>query len=76
MNKIRRAALQEIINKISDAKDELELLKDEEEECRDNMPDNLQGSERYQTSDEACDALYEAVSQLEEAVENIETAVG
>lgn len=76
MNKFRRAALREIIDKIADAKDALEMLKDEEEEYRDNMPENLQGSERYQTADEACDALYEAVSQLEEAGDNIETAVG
>ena len=70
MNKVRRAALREIIDKIADAKDALEILKDEEEEYRDNIP------ERYQTADEACDALYEAVSQLEEAGDNIETAVG
>lgn len=76
MNKVRRAALREIIDKIADAKDALEILKDEEEEYRDNIPENLQGSEQYQTADEACDALYEAVSQLEEAGDNIETAVG
>jgi hypothetical protein len=76
MNKVRRAALREIIDKIADAKDALEILKDEEEEYRDNIPENLQGSERYQTADEACDALYEAVSQLEEAGDNIETTVG
>ncbi len=76
MNKVRRGALREIIDKITDARDALEMLKDEEEEYRDNMPENLQGSERFQTADEACESLYEAVSQLEEAVDNIETAIG
>lgn len=76
MNKERRAALREIIDKITDAKDTLESLKDEEEAYRDNMPENLQGSERYEITNAACDALYEAVSQLEESASNIETAIG
>lgn len=37
MNKVRRAALREIIDNIADAKDVLEMLKDEEEEYCDNI---------------------------------------
>lgn len=76
MNKVRRAALRKIMDKIAEAKEELEALQEEEEEYRDNIPENLYGSERYQTADEACDSLCEAVSQLEEAVDYIETAIG
>ena len=46
MNKVRRKELQELYDIISEAKDRLEMLHDEEEEYKDNMPENLQSSER------------------------------
>lgn len=74
MNKQRRIVLEKLAGQITDAKDELENIMGEEEECRDNMPENLQGSEKYEKANEACNAIYEAISQLEEAISNIETA--
>lgn len=50
MNKVRRKELQELYDIISEAKDRLEMLHDEEEEYKDNMPENLQSSERYEKS--------------------------
>ena len=41
---------------------QMELVRDAEEQCRDNTPENLQGSAVYETADEY-------VSQLDEAVE-------
>lgn len=41
MNKVRRKELQELYDIISEAKDSLEMLHDEEEEYKDNMPENL-----------------------------------
>jgi hypothetical protein len=46
----------------------------EEEEYRDNMPENLQGSERYETADTACDNLQSAIDSLEEAFEYLNEA--
>lgn len=66
MNKIRRKNLQAIIDQLEELKGSLEDLQAEEEEYRDNMPENLQGSERYERADTACDGLEEAVSGLEE----------
>ena len=40
MNKIRRKALEEIRTKIEDVKSDLEMLRDEEQEYIDNMPEN------------------------------------
>ena len=74
MNNIRRKALQKISDKIVELKDELENIMQEEEEYRDNMPENLQGSERYEKTDDACNSLYDAVSQLEEVVSSIDAA--
>lgn len=74
MNRIRRSELEKIAEAITDLKEQLETLQEEEEEYRDNMPENLQGSERYEKADEACDNLYAAVSGLEDAVDCINAA--
>ena len=52
-----------------------EYLQAEEEEYRDNIPENMQESERYEKADEACDNLSSAVDSLEEAISSIEAAI-
>lgn len=74
MNKARRKELQELYDIISETKAHLEILHDEEEEYRDNIPENLQGSERYEKSEAAMEAIDSAVSSLEETLEYIEEA--
>ena len=74
MNKARRKALDEVISKIEEAKELLENLQAEEEEYRDNMPENLQGSERYEAADAAMDNMSSAVDALDEAISSIESA--
>lgn len=74
MNKARRKALDEVISKIEEAKELLENLQEEEEEYRDNMPENLQGSERYEAADAAVDNMSSAVDALDEAISSIESA--
>ena len=75
MNNVRRKELQKIFDILADAMENLNILMDEEEEYKDNMPENLQNSERYEKAEEACDNLYEAISNLEEALDNIENAI-
>ena len=48
MNKQRRTTLNQINDLIASVYEDLESCKDQEEEYRDNMPENLQGSERYE----------------------------
>lgn len=74
MNKVRRKALDEVISKIEEAKELLENLQAEEEEYRDNMPENLQGSERYEAADAAVDNMSSAMDALDEAISSIESA--
>lgn len=74
MNKARRKALDEVISKIEEAKELLENLQAEEEEYRDNMPENLQCSERYEAADAAVDNMSSAVDALDEAISSIESA--
>lgn len=74
MNKIRRKALSEIVDRLEELRSDLEGIKEEEEEYRDNMPGNLQGSERYDAADAACDNLDSALGTLEDAINYIEEA--
>jgi len=46
MNKIRRKKLQQILDQIEEMHSLLEEILEEEEEALDNIPENLQGSER------------------------------
>lgn len=75
MNAARRKALNTIIDQLEDLKTELEDLLSEEEEYRDNMPENLQSSERYENADRACDSLQDAVYELESSLDSITDAV-
>ena len=77
MNKQRRAELTEIAEELADIKDRLEAVKDAEQEYLDNMPENLQGSEKHDlaetnvaTLDAACDALEEVYNSVDEVINN------
>lgn len=59
--------LGEILEYYSDIDD----LKDEMEEWRDNMPDSLQSSDKYSQVDEAANTLDNAHGELEEACDAI-----
>ena len=73
MNKPRREALQKIATEIHAIMDELEPLRDEEEEYRDSIPENMQGSERYEKAEEYAQLLGDAYDSLENAVSSIES---
>ena len=76
MNKQRRIAIAEIQDKLSEIRELLEGVKDEEECYLENIPENLQGSERYERAEEAVYNLEEAISSIEEAIEYMESSVG
>ena len=48
MNNTRRKKLSRLAEQIEEIKEALEVLKEEEESYQENMPENLQGSERYE----------------------------
>ena len=64
MNKQRRKALNEIYDKLTELRELLEEVKDEEEEYLDNVPENLQSSERYEMAQEAFDNMDSAVYSI------------
>lgn len=75
MNKQRRIALNQISELISNVYEDLESCKDQEEEYRDNMPENLQGGERYEKADDAVNMLEEALESLQQAMDDIQEVV-
>ena len=78
MNKDRKNRTSNVLEKLRDysdkvleLKDELECIKDEEDDAMMNVPENLQGSERYEAMENAVDALDSAIDSLEEICDNI-----
>lgn len=74
MNAKRRETLKRAINYLSTAKDLIEEARDEEQECLDNMPENLFGSERYSKMEEAVDNLNSALDYFDEIEEHLDSA--
>ena len=76
MNKTRRKELSEVVRALSAVKDkddlysiinELDSIKDDEQDYYDNIPENLQYSQRAEDSEQAIDNMDEALDLLNEA---------
>lgn len=72
MNKVRRQQLRKWLEDMENIKSELETICSDEEDYFDNMPENLQGSQRGMDAEEAIDQMNEAVSSIEDAISAIE----
>lgn len=79
MNKERRKQVNEVIEQIKDLweqatviRDELENIRDEEQGCLDNMPENLSGSERYEKIENAIEELGSASDTVDEIISSAE----
>ena len=88
MNKNRRkrlgkvvASLEGLSNKVErsnigttldQSQKEVELIADEEQEVLDNMPENLQSSQRYEDIENNVDDLQDASAELEIAVDEFQ----
>ena len=75
MNKQRRARIEEIVNQIGVLLYDLEEIRDEEQEYMDNMPENLQGSEKYEIAEEVVSNLESAIDSLNDAVDYANEAI-
>lgn len=76
MNKARRAEINRIIEEISTLKEDIKVVLEEENEYMDNMPENLQCSEKHEIAEEACSQLEEAAEYIDSVIENLENAKG
>ena len=81
MNKMRRKELMEWVKKAEewaargeDLKGMLEDICSDEQYYFDNMPENLQGSQRGMDAEEAIDAMNEAIESMNNAIDAAEEA--
>lgn len=72
MNKDRRDRIKDTIIILSNCKNDIERIKDDEDDARSNMPENLETSEKYEQSEEASDALDDAMSDIQGAIDTLE----
>lgn len=71
MNNARRKQIQELVDRLAEVHSDLEGILSDEESYRDNIPENLQSSERYEQSEAACSNLEDAVSTLEDVISTL-----
>lgn len=74
MNNARRKKLSSISKTLAEVRDLVDGLMNEEQECLDNMPENLMDSERYIMGEEAVDNMDDAIISIEDAIESIDAA--
>lgn len=74
MNNDRRKEINKVVALLQEALSILEMARDEEGDTFNNMPENLQNSERGQKAEEAYGQLEDACSSLEDVISNCENA--
>ncbi len=74
MNKKRRKQILQAVSLLEAAFGIAEMIRDEEQDCLDNMPENLEYSDQYEKMENAVDKLEDAISSIEEARDALEEA--
>lgn len=68
MNNTRRKAIKKLMGALADLRDQIEFIRDEEQDAYDNLPESLQESDRGE-------AMSTAVCNLEDAMEDLDLAI-
>lgn len=76
MNKARRKDIDSVIEALEKAKEQLEVIRDDEQDYFDNMPESFQYAEKGEAAEEAISNLDYAIDQIDEAIDNAEQAKG
>lgn len=74
MNDKKRSKIAKAVSLLEAALSIVEVVRDEEQDCFNNMPENLESSYRYEKMENAVDRLDDAVSSIEEARDALEEA--
>lgn len=75
MNNKRRDDLRGVLLLLSNAISIVQRVCDKEEDCVDNYPENLQGTDQYDRMEDAVENLNDALEKLGEAQESIRSAL-
>lgn len=74
MNNLRRKRISKIADALNELKDQIDALHEEEKEAFANIPESLEGTERYEIAENAVDMLESASSGLEDVISFLEDA--
>lgn len=72
MNTQRRKQVLLIIRKLNDTLRDLQSIRDEEDEARDNMPENFQNTDKYLDSEAASEAMDDVIDTIDAAISLLE----
>lgn len=75
INKSKRKEIKKANGMLCNAISVIERVKEDEEESLNNMPENLERSERYAAMENAVDVLEECMDKIEEAKNNLEEII-
>lgn len=74
MNKNRRKQIAKAIQKIEEARTLIEIVRDEEQEAFENMPDGIQSSGRGEKMGETISSLDEAIDDIDNLTDRLNTS--
>lgn len=74
MNKTRRKEIEKILEVLDSIRTDVESILDAEQEAFENIPESLEGTDRYDQAEEAVSNLDDALSSLEDAIDSLENA--
>ena len=72
MNAERRKQIAEALTKIGEAKTTLEIVRDEEEEAKEALPEQFQDGERGDKMQAANDAMEESIDDIDTITDRLE----
>lgn len=72
MDKKRRTQIRKCNESLVAIKETLDTLLEKEEECLGNMPESLEGTDRYGEMEEAIDSLTDATSCIDDAISSLD----
>ena len=75
MNKYRRKDIEKIIKHLEEIKEEINNVCSEEQEYYDNIPENLQTSEKAENSQNAISDLENAECSLDDVIDALQSAI-
>lgn len=75
MNKSRRTRLNTALVLLRQVEQTVDSVKDEEQDSLNNMPENLESSDRYVAMEYAVSILEDAIESIQEAAECVNAAL-
>lgn len=75
MNKRRRKELEDVLASLEKAKDRLEVVRDDEREAYEALPEQFQQPERAEKMEKIADLIDEAIWPVEEAIDAVQAVL-